>query len=158
MNTNETEREALEREANLVRARLANTLDALDSRRHQLMDVKLQVRRFARPLMLIGSGLGTLLLGGVAFAIYRSTTSDARRRRQRKEMLPRMWRHPERVGAMQKPSLLAAVGRKLLTSALTMIGMEVLRRGLKHPAVQRWMGPREQRTPLLPAPYVPSPQ
>jgi hypothetical protein len=58
-----------------LRTRLDRSLAELDRRRHELMDLKLQMRR--HPAVFIGTG-GVLLLvlGGVAFAIWRAHERD----------------------------------------------------------------------------------
>jgi len=61
----------VEREIEHLRTRLDRSLAELDRRRHELTDVKLQIRK--HPGVLWGAG-GLLLLvgGGVAFAIWRA--------------------------------------------------------------------------------------
>ena len=151
--TDQPARDGLEREANLVRSRLATTLEALDHRRHDLMDVKVQLKKYARPLMIAGGSVVLLLAAGVGFGIYRFATRADRRRQQRIKMLPRAWAHPERIGTVRnKPPIVVEVGRKLLVGALTLIGMAVMRRAIQHPAAQRLLAGREVRTAVLPSP------
>jgi hypothetical protein len=61
----------IEREIEQLRTRLDRSLAELDRRRHELTDVKLQMRR--HPAVFIGAGaVAILMLGGIGFAIYRS--------------------------------------------------------------------------------------
>ena len=61
----------IERDIEHLRTRLDRSLAELDRRRHELTDVKLQMRK--HPVVFIGAGaVVVLLLGGVGFAIYRS--------------------------------------------------------------------------------------
>ena len=61
----------IERDIEHLRTRLDRSLAELDRRRHELMDIKLQMRR--HPAVFIGAGAVVVLaLGGIGFAIYRS--------------------------------------------------------------------------------------
>ena len=142
------DRERLEREANLVRGRLATTLDVLDKRRHDLMDVKLQVRRFATPIALGGGLIGFALLTGIGYLGYRIATIGERRRRERAHVLQRMWNHPERVARYKNPPMLLEIGRKLLVGTVTYVGMSLLRRALKRPVLRE--EPMIGRAPIIP--------
>jgi cytoskeletal protein RodZ len=60
-----------EREIEHLRTRLDRSLAEVDRRRHELTDLKLQVRR--HPRVVAGTGVVVLgLLGGVGFAIWRA--------------------------------------------------------------------------------------
>ncbi|HEX6656141.1 MAG TPA: hypothetical protein VF153_08030, partial [Candidatus Limnocylindria bacterium] len=61
----------IERDIDHLRTRLDRSLAELDRRRHELTDIKLQMRK--HPAVFIGAGaVVVLMLGGVGFAIYRS--------------------------------------------------------------------------------------
>jgi hypothetical protein len=61
----------IEREIEYQRTRLDRSLAELDRRRHELTDIRLQMRK--HPAVFIGAGVAVaLMLGGVGFAIYRS--------------------------------------------------------------------------------------
>ena len=61
----------IEREIEHLRTRLDRSLAELDRRRHELTDVKLQMRK--HPQIFLGAGAAVaLLLGGIGFAIWRS--------------------------------------------------------------------------------------
>ena len=129
------ERERLEREANLVRARLATTLDVLDKRGHEMVDVKLQVKRHVLPIAVVGGTIVLAVVSGVGYAIYRIATRDERKRLERRRIPARVWNHPERVAQVQKPPVLAEIGRKLLVGTLTMLGMSLVKRAINSPAI-----------------------
>jgi hypothetical protein len=118
----------LESEITEVRSRLDRGLAELDRRRHELTDVRLQVRR--HPMIAVAAGATVVvLIGGVAYAIYAS--------RQRQKPLPkaarlrdavsRMVDNPKKV-ARSEPTvaekILAAVG----TVAATMLTKKLLER------------------------------
>ena len=61
----------IEREIEHLRTRLDRSLAELDRRRHELADLRLQMRK--HPGVFIGAGGAVLLLiGGVVFAVWRS--------------------------------------------------------------------------------------
>jgi hypothetical protein len=61
----------IERDIEHLRSRLDKSLAELDRRRHELTDVRLQMRR--HPGVFIGAGAAVaLMIGGVAFAVWRS--------------------------------------------------------------------------------------
>lgn len=65
----------IEREIEHLRTRLDRSLSELDRRRHELTDVKLQMRK--HPQLFIGAGAAAaLLVGGVAFAIWRANKRE----------------------------------------------------------------------------------
>ena len=73
----------LEHAANLARGRLVGAIDELDRRGHELLDVKLQVRRHASDLL---TALGGLLIGIGATAgllLIREHRHERRLRRER---------------------------------------------------------------------------
>jgi hypothetical protein len=65
----------IEREIEHLRSRLDRSLAELDRRRHELADLKLQMRK--HPRVFIGAGaFVALVLGGVAFAVWRAHERD----------------------------------------------------------------------------------
>ncbi len=94
----------LEARADVARTSLFVTLEELDRRRHEALDVRHQLRAH------LGAVLATTALGlvvatvAVAFVVRRAVSTRARRRSERWQMLQRAWRHPERV-ARERPSV-----------------------------------------------------
>lgn len=126
--TDSMERERLERQANLARARLVTTIDALDRRAHEAVDVKLQLRRHRTALFVMAGVVLAPLVGAIAFSVYRSATNDRRRRKERVRALERSWRHPERVARYKNSPLAMEIGRKLLVGTITVVAMSIVKR------------------------------
>ena len=92
----------IEREIGMLRTRLDRSLAELDRRRHELANVRVQLRR--HPVVLAGAGgLVLLLVGGVAFTVWR-----AHEREQPDD--------PEKVARPVWEKLLAAVGITIAVS------------------------------------------
>ena len=62
-------RQRLEASANALRSRLARTLESLDRRRHDALNIKVQAARHPVPIALIGAG-AAVVIGGTALTIY----------------------------------------------------------------------------------------
>ena len=110
----------IEREIEHLRTRLDRSLAELDRRRHELTDLKLQMRK--HPQVFIGAGAGVaLLVGGIGFAIWRSHKRDevpAKAHRFR-IALGRAVDKPEKVARGDAPpweKILAAVGTTIAVS------------------------------------------
>ena len=77
-----TKHELLQRKANIVRSRLLRTIDALDQRRHKVVDVGEDavaiVKRAALP---VGMALGGLLVVGSGIALALQRRAERARRR-----------------------------------------------------------------------------
>jgi hypothetical protein len=133
----ERRRELLERSANRTREHLIETLSALDHRRHELTDVKGQVRKqvheHAAPIA-IGAGAVIAALGtAIGLSIYHLATRKERIRRERWRALQRLWEHPERLARKNPPkgTLASDIGRKVVTSAMTFAAIELTKRAVK---------------------------
>jgi hypothetical protein len=91
----------LEKDVEHLRTRLDRSLAELDRRRHELTDVRLQVRKHPR-VAAGAAGLVVLLLGGVAFGVWRRALDK-----------------PEKIARGETPTwekILAAVGTTLAVS------------------------------------------
>lgn len=129
----ERRRELLERSANRTREQLIDTLTALDHRRHELTDVKGQVKKHALPVA-IGAGTVIAAVGtALGLSIYHLATRRERLRRERWRALHRLWEHPERIARKNPPkgTLASDIGRKVVTSALTFAALELTKRAIK---------------------------
>lgn len=128
------DRDHLEAEANVARARLARTLDALDHRRHELTDVKLQIRLHSRALLLAG-GVVVLAIGGVVVvSILRARARERERPRERFQLLKMFWRRPERVEDAVKHEqrgFFAELGRRVLLGTLTWAALQLAKNAAK---------------------------
>jgi hypothetical protein len=73
MNTDHDDwRNQTEHDARLARSRLANTLGALDQRRHRALDLGFRLREHTGPLLAAGIGLLVALVGGIAVVAIRA--------------------------------------------------------------------------------------
>jgi len=107
-------RERLEAEADVLRSRLATTLEALDQRWHDAFDVKLQATRHPLPTALVGAGTFLVVAGGTGLAVYRSKQRKRQLMSARLGAIARMWHHPERVARPQRGSFLKELARGVL--------------------------------------------
>lgn len=80
--------------ADLVRSRLHATLSALDRRRHEALDVPLQI---SRHLGVVAGVAAVTVAGAIVVGVLRAASAARRRRRGRWQLLRRAWEHPERV-------------------------------------------------------------
>jgi len=118
----------LETEITEIRSRLDRSLAELDRRRHELTDVRLQVRR--HPMVAVAAGVTVLaLVGGVAYAVWasRQRNKPVSKARRLKHALSRMIDQPQKV-AKPEPTvpekILAAAG----TAAATMLVKKMMER------------------------------
>lgn len=103
-----------------LRTRLDRSLAELDRRRHELTDVKLQMRK--HPAVFIGAGaVLVLMLGGAGYAVYRSRKRQeppAKAKRLR-IAIGRAVDAPDKVARRQPPvwkKIAAAVGTTIAVS------------------------------------------
>jgi len=107
MSPNHERETLLTARADLARSRLSATLSALDRKRHDVLDVPLQLTKH---IALVGAVAGAAIAGIAVFGIYRMATSGRRVRHERWLLLQRAWSHPDRV-APKEPSLFAKLAK-----------------------------------------------
>jgi hypothetical protein len=117
MNHNGKSRDELAREANQVRTKLLRTVEQLDRRRHEALDLRAQLQRHVRQLTVLGGAIFLGTCAAMVVVVHRMSTATQRRRRNRWRLARRMWSHPERalradrrtsfLGALLRPVLLA---------------------------------------------------
>lgn len=123
------DRDHLEAEANVARARLARTLGALDRRRHELVDVRLQLRRHASAIAL-AAGVGLSVLGIViAIDVVRARRRAKRTPRARLELARRAWRRPETLAPA--PPFWLTLARRVALAALGAVASQLAKREAK---------------------------
>ena len=111
---------AIEREIEYLRTRLDRSLAELDRRRHELTDIRLQMRK--HPAVFIGAGVAVaLMLGGVGFAIYRSRKREElpQKAKRLRTAFRRAVEEPEKVARAEPPvwqKMAAAVGTTIAVS------------------------------------------
>jgi hypothetical protein len=137
--TRELESEILE-----ARSRLDRGLAELDRRRHELTDVRLQVRR--HPMIAVAAGVTALaLVGGVAYAVWasRQRQKPLSKAERLREALSRMVDKPHKVAKSEptvQEKILAAIGtaaatiltKKLMERAFDTLGQEGAARDPAH--------------------------
>lgn len=126
-------RDDLARQANQVRSKLLHTVEVLDQRRHEALDLKLQLQRHVRQIVGMAGAALVLTAGVVAFAVHRLSTAPERRRRDRVRLVRQMWRHPDRVirGARREGRpFLVEVGRSVLLGIASTALLLPARRGI----------------------------
>ena len=110
----------IEREIEHLRTRLDRSLAELDRRRHELTDLKLQMRK--HPQVFAGAGaVVVLVVGGIGFAIWRSHKREVvpQKARRFRIAMGRAVDHPEKVARGDAPAwekILAAVGTTIAVS------------------------------------------
>ena len=110
----------IEHEIEHARVRLDRSLAELDRRRHELTDVRLQMRK--HPAVFIGAGAVMLLmLGGVGFAIYRSRKREElpQKAKRLRIAIGRAVDEPHKVARSEPPvwqKIVAAVGTTIAVS------------------------------------------
>lgn len=134
----------LERDIARIRNDLARTIGELDRRRHELTDVKGQLRRHAGTAAVAAVALLGLGAGVIALALAR--------RRRRNQIGARLARLREAVARMvDKPSRVAnepGVGRKIAAAAGAAAASALAKRVMARALEQRSAsGPRSARPP-----------
>ncbi len=121
----------IEREIRGLRSDLDHLIGELDRRRHEMLDVKLQVRRHAVPVSLTALALVLATAGTVTYSIWRSRRQQtlAAKAGRLREAVSRMIESPERVAAVQtaRVRILGAAG-----SALTAMVIKGVLEHLRH--------------------------
>ncbi|XYH96975.1 hypothetical protein ACMHYB_55920 [Sorangium sp. So ce1128] len=143
------QREEFERKADELRDRLLHTIEAIDQRRHALLDVRTQVRRHGAGV--VTGGLMIAVMGGaVVIALVQEARARAERlRAERVRALVRFWRHPDWVAPRGKPSVPREIGRKILVGAVSFVAMQLIRRGIRLTLATGGRGAPSRRLPEL---------
>lgn len=120
----------LERRAEVIRSRFVRALDALDARRHQVVEVGKQAKAMAKPAVMTILG-GAVLLGLGIFAV--GAAFRARRRRSLSNRLSDGVAHAmQRVDAAREPSLARKMFDRLALTLVTFIATELGKRATKN--------------------------
>lgn len=120
------ERARLERRANVVRWRLARTIEMLERKRHELFDVRYQLRHHVG-LAVFAAGVAVVAVASiVTIAVLRLESAPARPWRTRVTALRRALAHPERQTAPAVRSL----SREALGVVLTTLAAQLAKRSM----------------------------
>jgi hypothetical protein len=126
-------RSDLVRQADDTRNKLARTVERIDQRRHQALDVRRQVEKHLKQLA-IAAGLVVVGTAGLAaFLTHRLLTGGQRRRRARWQLARTVWRDPERRLRAQRGPFLGEVLRSVAFTAATTLLAVPIRRALQKP-------------------------
>lgn len=114
----------IESEIEHLRSRLDLSLSELDRRRHELLDVRLQIRRHPEALAVAG-GVALLLIGGVAYSIARSHRREEPMQKARRFRIAvgRAAENPQRVVRSE-----AGIGEKILAAIATTVAVALTKK------------------------------
>jgi hypothetical protein len=128
----------IERDIEHLRTRLDHSLAELDRRRHELTDVRLQMRK--HPAVFICAGaVVVLMLGGVGYAIYRSRKRHElpRKASRLRLALGRAVDNPHKVARSEPPPW-----QKILTAVGTTIAVSLAKKMVERTWTQTVESPR----------------
>lgn len=140
------QREKLQADANLLRSRLADNLEFLDHRLHDVFSNQLQVVKQRVSSTLIGAGVMIVVGSGALLLLGRIRTRRSRRLTEGVRALKRIWQHPEYLAQKKRSPLAKEIARGMAINLATWAGTELGRRFLMDllPAP----GQRQARSPL----------
>ena len=121
MNGDSKAHDDLVRESHLLWSRLLQTVEELEHRRHEAFDLRAQIERHLRGLVVAGGVLLVAMAGAVALGANRVASAAERRRRNRWRLARRVWRHPERALWGRRRSVVAELARSLLVAIATAV-------------------------------------
>jgi hypothetical protein len=121
-------RHEMELRADVARDRLLETIGAIDRRRHEVMDWRLQLRQHLAQLALVSAAVVGALAMTIGVGLYRAKLLVDQRRHERVRALGRFWQHPERVATQQRRSPLRAALMSGLVTLLTLAAARIARR------------------------------
>jgi hypothetical protein len=127
----------LESEIGEIRSRLDRSLAELDRRRHELTDVRLQMRR--HPMVAVAAGVTVVaLLGGVAYAVWasRQRNKPISKARRLKHALSRMIDRRRKV-AKPEPTIPEKIVGAVGVTVATMVAKKLVERALDSAGRQR---------------------
>jgi hypothetical protein len=142
MRPNGKSRVELEREANLVRSRLLRTVEQLDRRGHDALDLRLQLRNHFRQVVIGAAALMLATVGAIALIVHGETVAAEKRRLERRLLFRGHWRRPP-VEPRPERSFLGEVVRSIVLGVLTTSAMIPVRRF----AAQMARPPEARRAP-----------
>ena len=126
-----TNRQRLEASANALRSRLARTLESLDRRRHDALNIKVQAARHPLPIALLGAGAAAVV-GGTALTIYHVATRQPPQNEivQRLKAVIKAIQHPHRAAHSDAPSLTKEIVRGVVVSVASFAISQIAEKAL----------------------------
>jgi hypothetical protein len=124
----------VERDIHGLRGDIGRLVDELDRRRHEALDVRLQVRRHPLVAAALVGGVAFLVGGAIAVAVRRRSRMRTTRERARnvRRALGRMARHPDEFA--RDPGMLEKIAVAVATAAASMVVRRALDRSMGRPA------------------------
>ncbi len=146
---NDRSREDIAREANRVRAKLLYTVEQLDRRRHNALDIGRRIGSHMVPIAIASGLVAVAMVATVGVAAHRIATARARRRRDRWQRIVSLWNHPGRGLQSQRPSF--------WSEALRSMGLSLVQWVVSVP-VRRWVihGVESPKALAMPSPNRPT--
>jgi len=140
--TLEEQRSKLERRANIIRSRLLRTLDALDTRRHQVTEIGHQAKRLALPFG--GALLGAVVVAAGATIAIRAVVEN----RREQSFAYRLSKSLAPLRRAEPPPFWQEAARKVAMAALGMVAAHAAKRGLAYLTEERPLALPEPQQPL----------
>ncbi len=128
-----TNRARLEASANALRARLARTLESLDRRRHDALNVQVQAARHPIPLALAAAAGTAVVVGGTALTLYHARKppqSELAELAQRLRAAVRALRGAKKPSHPDQPSIVKEVARGVVISVASYAISQIAQRAL----------------------------
>lgn len=126
------EADRLQHEVEAIRGNLGGLISELDHRRHEMFDIRGQVRRHVLPVAIGGALVVGLIAGGIALAVVRKRRRDAlpSRLRRLRRAVARMIDEPDRV-AKGDPNMALKIVTAGGTATASVLGKRLASRLVK---------------------------
>lgn len=124
----ELSRGELEEHANIVRARLAETVQTIVKRGREFASPRIQLARNATKIAFVGAAIGVVLIGTVVGSIVASRRRAHRIPSERVAAIARWWRHPERVATQRKQPMLVEILRNAIVGGVSFVAVQMMKR------------------------------
>ncbi len=138
----EEQRSRLVRRANVIRSRLLRTIDALDTRRHQVTAIGHQAQRLAVPLG--GALLGAIVLAAGTTIAIRSMVEN----RREQSLAYRLSKSLAPLRREERPPFWQEAARRIALTALTIVAAQAAKRGIAYLIEERPLALLEPKQPL----------
>jgi hypothetical protein len=122
--------ETLRQQADAARDQLMSTLEHLDRRRHDLTDVRLQLKRHPVAAASIATGL-VVIVGALGWLGYRLARREQHTWRERARALRRAWHRPQRVASGKQGPFATELGRRVLLGLFGFTAIELGKLGVR---------------------------
>jgi hypothetical protein len=126
------EADRLQHDIEAIRGNLGGLIGELDHRRHEVLDLRLQLRRHAIPVAIGAAALLGLIGGGIALHVVRKRRREAlpSRLRRLRQAVARMIDAPDRV-AKGDPHMALKIATSAGTAGASIVGRRLAERLVK---------------------------